>query len=442
MFYLFLLVILMIVLCDINFLKAYDREAFKEGFVFSKKNIFFAIIFFLLIFWFFESKEVLVRKIFPWSIFLSWYLLRRSKINNMLEEKNDIFSERYLNYRMISDSFGLICLWFLLVLAFSFFIHRCVFLFPAFDSELGELVLIGFFSSGFLLCLIAYASNKISSNGFLYEMAVYKPSKSFIKVFFLPAIAGLIFASFSSVIVLNRSVQPETPLSGILDSATSGVSIFLFIFLAIIVAPFVEEITFRGYFYKILKKAKGKVFAFIFVSFVFAGMHYAQYWGDWLAILIVTILGFVLTFFRMWTKTTVASIVMHYFYNGGMVVLPIVFLVFSNPFYFKYIAFYETYNFETKEFLLIKAIEKNPRLSEALHDLAGLYVDNDLKFLDALRLIDQAIELNTKEPQFWDTKIKILYKLKRDSDAFEMKKKLLKKYPKWVLPEYSCNENK
>ena len=147
-------------------------------------------------------------------------------------------------------------------------------------------------------------------------------------VIVLPMAVGLALAYLSALIILHRSVQPSTPLHEVLEATQSPLLIFLFLFLAVVVAPFLEELIFRGYFYHVVSFIKGKGFAIFWISLVFAFLHVGQYWGDWVAVGMVTILGFALTALRAWTGTTLASVVMHYVYNAGVTLIPVFMLLF------------------------------------------------------------------------------------------------------------------
>ena len=187
---------------------------------------------------------------------------------------------------------------------------------------MGQLILSAVSSSAVALILIARASHTFSDRGFLYNMGLRKGERSVVEVFVAPALAGLLFASVSSGIMLLRHEQPVTPLSEVVDATDSVWLMAVFLALAVLAAPLVEEVIFRGYFFPVISRAKGERFAIYVISLVFAFLHVGQYWGDWAAILMVMLLGFALTILRARTGTTLASIVAHYAYNAGVTVIP------------------------------------------------------------------------------------------------------------------------
>ena len=151
-----------------------------------------------------------------------------------------------------------------------------------------------------------------------------------LKTILLPLLLGLFFAYVSVSLTFLRGEQPKTPLSEVLEATQSTPAILGFLALAVLLAPLIEEIIFRGYFFYVVNQMKGSVIAVSSVALAFAFLHVGQYWGDWLAIGMVTILGFVLTLLRAWSGSTVAGIVMHYMYNAGVVVISII-MILAHP---------------------------------------------------------------------------------------------------------------
>lgn len=226
---------------------------------------------------------------------------------------------------LVSDAYNVILFWFLAMVVIGAFLENAGEIFPAFGSQMGQLLLSAVFSSTIALILIGKASRQFSDEGFLFNMGLRKGDRSVAEVFVVPALAGLFFAAVSSAIIWLRHEQPVTPLSAVV-AATDSVWLFaVFLTLAILVAPLIEEIIFRGYFFHVLSRARGKRFAIYAISLAFAFLHIGQYWGDWAAIVMVMLLGFALTILRARTATTLASIVTHYVYNAGVTVIPFYF---------------------------------------------------------------------------------------------------------------------
>jgi len=222
---------------------------------------------------------------------------------------------------IISDALAVVLIW-----AFSMFVITvildCVYhLFPQEDSEMKQLLISAVLSSLVALRLIYKASRRFSSKGFILNMKLSREGKSFFQIIVFPAIIGLVFAYFSSSIVCSRSFMPHTPLNDVIINTKSSDVFVCFLIVAVLFAPLVEEIIFRGYFFYVIDREKGRLLAIFIVSLVFAILHVGQYWGDWQAIFMITLLGFSLTCMRAITERTLASVVMHYVYNGGIVVI-------------------------------------------------------------------------------------------------------------------------
>ncbi len=91
--------------------------------------------------------------------------------------------------------------------------------------------------------------------------------------------------------------------SGALAFAALGVSV-----------PLAEELFFRGFVFGALSPL-GKPAAFIGTVVLFASVHAQQAWGNWGALLAVTITGVVLTALRATTGSTLVPAVAHLLYN-------------------------------------------------------------------------------------------------------------------------------
>lgn len=86
--------------------------------------------------------------------------------------------------------------------------------------------------------------------------------------------------------------------------------------LAVISAPIVEEVIYRGILYAALRKSIGLWPAIIAVSLLFAGVHVFQYWGAWGVITSLMALSFGLTVIRAFTGSLLPCFVVHLLFNG------------------------------------------------------------------------------------------------------------------------------
>jgi hypothetical protein len=131
---------------------------------------------------------------------------------------------------------------------------------------------------------------------------------------------GLILAL---LVMLLSTVYPsanETPLERIFGQ---GRALYLFALFGVIVAPFTEELIFRGFLYPLIEKMAGRVIAIVVTAAIFAGLHVPQLWGSWQAIGLILFVGLVLSSIRAVTGLLTPSWIIHLAYNGTLVLVVI-----------------------------------------------------------------------------------------------------------------------
>jgi uncharacterized protein len=107
-----------------------------------------------------------------------------------------------------------------------------------------------------------------------------------------------------------------------------GASIrYLVAALAVLTAPFVEELVYRGLLYSAIERTRGRVAGIVVVSSLFALVHVPQYWGSVAAITAIMTLSLVLTLLRSYTGQLLPCIATHLVYNGVQAVA----LLFGSP---------------------------------------------------------------------------------------------------------------
>jgi len=85
---------------------------------------------------------------------------------------------------------------------------------------------------------------------------------------------------------------------------------------AVLTAPLVEEIIYRGILYPAIQRLIGVVGAVAVVSIMFAGVHVLQYRNNIGVILVITILSVTLTTIRATSGRLLPSVVVHLIFNG------------------------------------------------------------------------------------------------------------------------------
>ncbi len=319
-----LLGLALVVYLDARMLRRRDGRLFND--VFAVSPVLTAIIAGLILFHLaiVESSPQNLPQ-FLFVVLLPIYLLRRIRFLNSVggrDRSRPVPTETEI---LVSDAYNVILIWFLAMVVAGVFLKSAGEIFPVLESRMGQLLLSAVFSSAIALILIARASRKFSDRGFLSNAGLRKGEKSVMEVFVVPALVGVFFAVVSSGIMMLRHTQPVTPLSEVIDATDSLWLFAVFLALAVLAAPLIEEIIFRGYFFHVISRARGKRFAVYVISLVFAFLHVGQYWGDWAAIVMVMFLGFALTILRARSATTLASIVAHYVYNAGVTIIPFYF---------------------------------------------------------------------------------------------------------------------
>ncbi len=352
-------------------------------------------------------------------VLMAFYLISRSRFqrdylpaNARFDVKSGPFSQE-----LLSGLYGVIIFWTYTMLIFSLCYRGFRWDAASHEVNLEELIVSTIFSSVFLLIYVYQASKKFSKTGFLCNVGLVSTGISRFKTVVVPSLVGISFSFLAAYLLWQRKIQPSTPLSEILDQPQSPALIVIFILLAIVIAPLLEEIVFRGYLFHVLRVAKGRLVAILIVSLSFGILHVEQYWGDWLAIGMVGVLGFILTFLRVWANSTVASVTLHYVYNAGVMILPVIFLIVSNPAYFKYHAYEASLDDQEKIELLKESIKKVPDFPDAYGDLAQFYSDKNSDLEEALRLIDQALKMDPKNVDYQDIKNDILIQLDQADTA-------------------------
>lgn len=86
--------------------------------------------------------------------------------------------------------------------------------------------------------------------------------------------------------------------------------------LAVLTAPLIEELVYRGVVYGAIARLAGKATAIVLVALLFALVHVPQYWGSVAAITVISSLSLVLTLLRAWTNRLLPCVATHLVYNG------------------------------------------------------------------------------------------------------------------------------
>jgi membrane protease YdiL (CAAX protease family) len=113
--------------------------------------------------------------------------------------------------------------------------------------------------------------------------------------------------------------SPERPpIEELLEHPASA---FLFAALGVFVAPFVEELIFRGFIYPVVERAIGSGLAVVITALLFTALHLGQLWGSWTGIVLILLVGITLSMVRATTDSLSPSFVIHLSYNFTLCLL-------------------------------------------------------------------------------------------------------------------------
>jgi len=127
-------------------------------------------------------------------------------------------------------------------------------------------------------------------------------------------------ACLTLAIALLPPILPDTnqfPLENMFNSRAAAYAIGAF---AIVVAPFMEELVFRGVLFGIFESQVGLRFAILVTAVLFGGLHVPEYWGAWNHMLLIFFVGLVFSLARGRSGSLAPSVFLHMGYNGSMMI--------------------------------------------------------------------------------------------------------------------------
>ena len=127
--------------------------------------------------------------------------------------------------------------------------------------------------------------------------------------------AGLALASAVFESVLHKWIPKGLPIDQIIHDRSSA---YLFALFSVLVAPFIEELFFRGFLYPVLAKKLEQGIAIVLTAAAFAVIHQGQLAHAWVPLLWLFLVGLILTYVRARTKSVATSVLIHVSYNGTL----------------------------------------------------------------------------------------------------------------------------
>ena len=125
-------------------------------------------------------------------------------------------------------------------------------------------------------------------------------------------VAGLVLAVAVQLAPVVFPDQANFPLQQLFSSPAVAYALGAF---AVLLAPFMEELIFRGVLFAIFEDQIGLRFAIITTAVLFTAMHIPEYLGAWNHIFLLLIVGLVFSLARGLTGSLVPSVLLHAAYN-------------------------------------------------------------------------------------------------------------------------------
>jgi membrane protease YdiL (CAAX protease family) len=131
-------------------------------------------------------------------------------------------------------------------------------------------------------------------------------------------LAGLVLAA---VVRFTPTLLPERgsfPLERMFSTPASAYAVAGF---AILIAPLMEELIFRGILFGMFESIIGIRFAVVATALLFAGLHIPEYWGAWHHVMMITVVGLTFSVARGLTGSLAASYILHLAYNFALITI-------------------------------------------------------------------------------------------------------------------------
>lgn len=130
------------------------------------------------------------------------------------------------------------------------------------------------------------------------------------------ALAGAALAILVQLAPPILPSAPDFPLQRLFSSPAAGYTIAAF---AILIAPFMEELIFRGLLFAFLERLAGVPMAVVGTAALFAALHVSQYWGAWNHVALLTLVGVCFSLVRGATGSVTPAFVLHLAYNTTLI---------------------------------------------------------------------------------------------------------------------------
>ncbi len=128
-------------------------------------------------------------------------------------------------------------------------------------------------------------------------------------------IGGVVLAVVVQVGAHFLPSPPELPVDKMMRTASDAWMMSIF---GVLIAPFVEEVLFRGLLFPALTRRMGALAALLLSSLVFGAFHAQQLAGEWIQVSCIVVVSVVLTGVRWRFRSLASSTLVHVGYNGTL----------------------------------------------------------------------------------------------------------------------------
>lgn len=130
---------------------------------------------------------------------------------------------------------------------------------------------------------------------------------------------GFFLAMFVQLAPTVLPDKQDFPLQQMFSTPLLAYSVAAF---AVFVAPFMEELIFRGVLFAIFERRVSLIFAIVATALAFGALHFYEYRGAWNHLMLIFLVGGVFSLTRGLTRSLAASVILHFAYNltliGGL----------------------------------------------------------------------------------------------------------------------------
>jgi len=135
---------------------------------------------------------------------------------------------------------------------------------------------------------------------------------------YLAALACLVAVGAASVVVQHVFPPPAAEAKNIIVQIFGGAAwkIAVLFVMAAVLAPFTEELVFRGGMIAALSPRLGAVWAAVATSLVFTGCHFEEFWDYHAGMLVILAVAIPLAWLRLKYQSIRPGILLHVLFNG------------------------------------------------------------------------------------------------------------------------------